>query len=86
MDCCELALFNAKLALYIALGAFGTIVFLLTMFFGYNLKLDKKGAKLEKTDQDHEHKIKKLEQKNGHEQHQIEELKQEIAELKKTKS
>ena len=71
MDCCELALHNANLALYIAIGAFGTIALLLLMFFGYNLKLDKRTIKLEK--------------KNGHEQAQIDELKKEIAKLK-TKS
>ena len=68
MDCCQLALHNANLALYIAIGAFGTIAFLLLMFFGYNLKLDKRTIKLEK--------------KNGHEQHQIDQLKKEIERLK----
>jgi hypothetical protein len=38
VDCCELALYNAQLALRIALSAFGVIAFLLAMFFGYNLK------------------------------------------------
>ena len=68
MDCCELALHNANLALYIAIGAFGTIALLLLMFFGYNLKLDKRTIKLEK--------------KNGHEQHQIDQLKKDIERLK----
>jgi len=68
MDCCELALYNAKLAKYIALGAFGTIALLLLMFFGYNLTLGTRTAKLE--------------QKNGKEQKQIDELKKELAKLK----
>jgi len=68
MDCCELALYNAKLAKYIALGAFGTIALLLLMFFGYNLTLGARTAKLE--------------QKNGKEQKQIDELKKELAKLK----
>jgi len=61
ITCCELAL-------YIALGAFGVILALLAMFFGYNLRLDRRTVKLEK--------------KNGHEQHQIDELKKELAKLK----
>jgi len=48
VDCCELALHNAQLALRIALGAFALIAFLLAMFFGYNLKLSARTAKLEK--------------------------------------
>ena len=48
VDCCELALYNGRLALYIALGAFSVISLLLAMFFGYNLKLDGRTAKLEK--------------------------------------
>jgi hypothetical protein len=67
MDCCELAVYNGQLALYIALGAFGTIALLLLMVFGYNLRLDKRTIKLEK--------------KNGHEQAQIEELKKKVAQL-----
>jgi len=39
------------------------------MFFGYNLKLDKRTLKLEK--------------KNGHEQHQIDELKKKVERLEK---
>jgi len=69
MDCCELALANSRLALYIALGAFGTIALLLLMFFGYNLTLGARTAKLEK--------------KNGQEQKQLDELKKELAQLKK---
>jgi hypothetical protein len=38
IDCCALALYNSKLVLYVTLGAFGVIAFLLAMFFGYNLK------------------------------------------------
>ena len=68
MDCCELALYNAQLALRIALVAFGVIALLLAMFFGYNLTLGKRTAKLEK--------------KNGQEQKQINELKAEIEKLK----
>jgi cell division protein FtsL len=68
IDCCELALQNGKLALYIALGAFAVISLLLAMFFGYNLKLDGRTAKLEK--------------KNGSEQKQLDELKAQIQELK----
>ena len=60
ITCCELAL-------YIALGAFGVILALLAMFFGYNLKLGSRTAVLEK--------------KNGSEQHQIDQLKQQIQEL-----
>jgi len=68
IDCCELALYNGKLALYIALGAFAVISLLLAMFFGYNLKLGWRTAKLEK--------------KNGSEQKQLNELKRELAEVK----
>jgi len=70
MDCCELALYNGRLALYIALGAFGTIALLLLMFFGYNLTLGARTAKLEK--------------KNGHEQKQIEAVKTRMERLEKT--
>lgn len=69
IDCCQLALFNGKLALYIALGAFAVISLLLAMFFGYNLKLSARTASLEK--------------KNGQEQKQIDQLKKEIQDLKK---
>lgn len=48
VDCCELALHNAQLAWRIALVAFGVIALLLAMFFGYNLKLGNRTAKLEK--------------------------------------
>ena len=68
MDCCELALANSRLAFYIAVGAFGTIALLLLMFFGYNLRLDKRTIKLEK--------------KNGKEQRQIDDLKKELERLK----
>ena len=70
VDCCELALYNGRLALYIALGAFSVISFLLAMFFGYNLKLDGRTAKLEK--------------KNGKEQKQINELQAKITQLEKS--
>ena len=60
ITCCELAL-------WIALGAFTLILALFAMFFGYNLKLDKRTLKLEK--------------KNGHEQHQIDEIKTRMQRL-----
>jgi hypothetical protein len=69
IDCCQLALYNAQLALRIALGAFALIALLFAMFFGYNLKLGSRTAKLEK--------------KNGAEQKQIEELKTKVAQLEK---
>jgi len=68
VDCCELALHNARLALYIAMGAFVVISLLLAMFFGYNLKLSARTASLEK--------------KNGKEQKQINQLKKELQDLK----
>ena len=68
IDCCELALHNGKLALYIALGAFAVISLLLAMFFGYNLKLSARTASLEK--------------KNGKEQKQIDQLKKEFQAFK----
>jgi hypothetical protein len=64
IDCCELALHNGKLALYIALGAFAVISFLLAMFFGYNLKLGWRTTKLEK--------------KNGGETKQIKDLQERV--------
>ena len=75
MDCCELAVYNGKLALYIALGAFVTIILCFAMVRDYYVKM--KGLTIE------------LKKKNGHEQHQIDQLKermgkkdQEITELK----
>lgn len=68
MDCCEIALANSRLALYIALGAFSVIALLLLMFFGYNLRLDKRTVKLEK--------------KNGHERSQLVEQLEEIKKVK----
>ena len=67
MDCCELALYNGRLAFWIAISAFVTIALLLLMLFGYNLWLDKRTIKLEK--------------KNGHEQAQIDELKRKLTKL-----
>lgn len=64
MDCCELALYNAQLALRIALVAFGVIALLLAMFFGYNLTLGKRTAKLEK--------------KNGKELAELEKMKKRL--------
>ena len=72
VDCCEIALHNSRLALYIALGAFVVISLLLAMFFGYNLKLSARTASLEK--------------KNGKEQKQLDTLKAEIEKLKNQKS
>ena len=68
IDCCELAAQNAKLALYIALGAFAVISLLLAMFFGYNLKLSARTASLEK--------------KNGTGQKQIDQLQAELSQVK----
>ena len=68
MDCCELL----KIALYVIAGAFGVILALLAMFFGYNLKLSARTAKLEK--------------KNGHEQKQLDDLRKEFQEFKKSKN
>ena len=70
IDCCELALQNGRLALYIALGAFAVISLLLAMFFGYNLKLGARTASLEK--------------KNGQEQKQIDQLKAKLEKLEKS--
>ena len=67
IDCCELALYNGRLALYIALGAFGTIALFLILLFGYNLTLGARTAKLEK--------------KNGKEQKQIDEVKTRMERL-----
>ena len=74
IDCCELALYNSKLVLYVTLGAFGVIAFLLAMFFGYNLKWRKQQIELSKrTDQ--------LEKKNGSELKALEELKARVKEI-----
>jgi hypothetical protein len=62
-DCCQLV----QQALYVIAGAFGVILALLAMFFGYNLKLGARTAKLEK--------------KNGKEQKQIDEIKADVAKL-----
>jgi hypothetical protein len=43
MDCCELALYNGKLALYIAFGAFATLIIFLAIFRNYYIKM--KGLK-----------------------------------------
>ena len=72
IDCCELALYNGRLALYIALGAFGTIALFLILLFGYNLPLGARTAKLEK--------------KNGKEQKQIDDLRKELDKLRGTKN
>jgi hypothetical protein len=70
IDCCELALYNGKLALCIALGAFSVILLLLAMFFGYNLKLSTRTAKLEK--------------KNGKEQAQLDKIQAQLEKLEKS--
>jgi len=67
IDCCELALANSRLALYIALGAFSTIALLLAMFFGYNLTLGARTTKLEK--------------KNGHELEQIKKIDEKVSQM-----
>ena len=69
IDCCELALYNSKLVLYVVIGAFSVIALLLAMFFGYNLKLSARTASLEK--------------KNGKEQKQIDQLKAKLEALEK---
>ena len=71
IDCCELALYNGKLALYIALGAFATLIICLAIFRNYYIKM--KGLTIE------------LKKKNGHEQHQIDDLRKEVEQLKKPK-
>jgi hypothetical protein len=71
IDCCQLALHNAQLAWRIALVAFGVITFLLAMFFGYNLTLGKRTAKLEK--------------KNGKELKELEKVNQRLDRLEKNK-
>ena len=65
VTCCELA----HLALWIIGGAFAVILALFAMFFGYNLTLGKRTAKLEK--------------KNGREEQEIVRLKAELETLKK---
>ena len=64
VTCCELA----RQALWVIGGAFGVILALLAMFFGYSLTLGNRTAKLEK--------------KNGHEQEQIKQLQKELEQLK----
>ena len=69
MDCCELALYNGKLALYIALGAFATLIIFLAIFRNYYIKME--GLTIE------------LKKKNGQEQKQIDELKKKFEQLEK---
>ena len=73
VDCCELALYNGRLALYIALGAFGVIALLIVVAFGYSLKWKKQQIELSK-------RTEQLEKNNGAEQ--INELKKEVEKLK----
>ena len=76
IDCCELALYNSQLVLYVVIGAFSVIALLLAMFFGYNLKWRKQQVELSKrTDQ--------LEKKNGSEQKQIDQVKARLEKLEK---
>jgi len=72
ITCCELAL-------GIALGAFTLILALFAMFFGYNLKLDKRTLKLEKKNGHELDRISKLEARDK----QIDELKKKIERLEK---
>ena len=60
---------NCQNLFYLCLVLCGVILTMLTMFFGYSLKLDARTVKLEK--------------KNGSEQHQIDELKKAIEKLKR---
>jgi len=78
MDCCELAVYNAKLAKDIAWGAFGLVALLILCLFGYHLKVRRDQLELTK-------RTLKLEKKNGHEQHQIDEIKKKLEKLE-TKS
>ena len=75
IDCCELALYNSKLVLYVVIGAFSVIALLLAMFFGYNLKWRKQQVELSKRND-------QLEKKNGSGQAQLNELKKEVQALK----
>ena len=75
IDCCELALYNSKLVLYVVIGAFSVIALLLAMFFGYNLKWRKQQVELSR-------RTEQLEKKNGSEQAQLNELKKEVKALK----
>jgi hypothetical protein len=70
MDCCELALYNAKLARSIAIGAFITIVLCLAIVRNYYVKmkgltveLKKKNGKELKRIEGVEHKNEKLQEK-----------------------
>ncbi|CAG8455295.1 12942_t:CDS:2 [Ambispora gerdemannii] len=76
------ALTTIALTLYVIAGAFFVILALLAMFFGYNLKLSDRTAKLEKKNGHELDRIAQLETKNGQGQKQIDELKKELAHLK----
>ena len=69
IDCCELALYNAQLAKYIALGAFTTLITCLAIVRNYYVKM--KGLTIE------------LKKKNGHEQAQINQLQEKVKSLEK---
>ena len=77
-DCCELV----KQALWVIAGAFGVILALLAMFFGYNLKLGARTAKLEKKNGHELDLIIKLKTKDEEKQKQIDKLKKEVEQLK----
>lgn len=74
MDCCELALQNAKFTQNIAIGAFAFLTLFFFMFFGYSLYWNERTGKLSK-------RTLKLEKKNGHEQHQIDEIRKKVERL-----
>jgi Tfp pilus assembly protein PilN len=74
-DCCELL----RQALYVIVVAFGVILALLAMFFGYSLRLDKRTIKLEKKNGHESDRIAKLEARNK----QIDELKKAVEQLKR---
>ena len=76
IDCCELALYNSKLVLYVVIGAFAVISLLLAMFFGYNLKWRKQQVELSK-------RTEQLEAKNGSEQKQLDQVKVRLEKLEK---
>ena len=78
MDCFELV----KSAHQIILGAFGVILLLVAMLLGYNLKLGKRTAKLEKKNGHELDLITKLKTKDEEKQKQIDELKKAVEQLK----
>lgn len=79
IDCCELV----KQALWVIAGAFVVILALLAMFFGYNLKLGARTAKLEKKNGHELDLITQLKTKDELKQQQIDQLKKALAQLQK---